>query len=101
MIDSIQEIAAMIKAAREKKGLSQRALSAKVGIPQSHISKIEQGMVDLQTSSLIQIARALDLELVLVSRTHLSAVQALQNASYSSKAIPMYRLSNEEKDDDS
>ena len=98
---SIQEIAAGIKAARKNKGLSQRALSAKVGIPQSHISKIEQGMVDLQTSSLIEIARALDLELVLVSRSHLSAVQALQAAPQKmSKSIPAYRLSDEEEEDD-
>lgn len=96
MLDSIQEIATMIKAARKKKGLSQRELSAKVGFPQGHLSKIEQGMVDLQTTSLIQIARALDLELVLVSRAHLSAVQALQKASNTSKSIPAYRLTNEE-----
>lgn len=95
MIDSIKKIVATIKAAREKKGLSQRALSAKVGIPQSHISKIEQGVVDLQTSSLIQIARVLDLELVLVSRDHLSAVQALQKTS-ARKTLPAYRLSDEE-----
>ncbi len=97
--DCIQEIMATLKAARKKKGLSQRALSAKVGIPQSHISKIEKGMVDLQTSSLIQIARVLDLEVVLVSRTHLSTVQALQNASFTSKSIPMYRLTDEEEED--
>ena len=34
------------KAAREASGLSQRALSDLVGVPQSHISKIEKGGVD-------------------------------------------------------
>jgi len=95
---SIQAMAARIKAARQKKGLSQRELSAKVGMPQSHISKIEKGLVDLQTSSLIEIARALDLELVLVSRTHLSAVQALQRDPQTSKPMPAYRLDEEEDD---
>ena len=100
MIYSIQEMAANIKAARHKRGLSQRALSAKVGIPQSHISKIEQGAVDLQTSSLIQIARALDLELMFISRTNISAVQALESSSgKTSKAIPAYRLTDEEDED--
>lgn len=98
MIDSIEYIVETIRDAREKKGLSQRALGSKVGIPQSHISKIEQGLVDLQTSSLVQIARALDLELILVSRTHLSLVQALQKSPTTSKPIPAYRL--EEDDDD-
>lgn len=97
MLDSIQEIAAAIKAARQKKGLSQRALGAKVGIPQSHISKIEQGLIDLQTSSLIQIARVLDLELVLVSPTYLPAVKALQNAHSTSKSIPAYQLTEEKE----
>ncbi len=96
---SIQEIAASIQAARKKKGLSQRALSAKIGIPQSHISKIEQGLVDLQTSTLIEIARALDLELVLISRSNLSLVQALEITPPTSKPIPAYRL-NETGDDD-
>jgi transcriptional regulator with XRE-family HTH domain len=100
MLDSIQEIAAAIKAARQKKGLSQRALGTKVGIPQSHISKIEQGLVDLQTNSLIQIARVLDLELVLVSRNYLSAVKALQKASFTSKSIPAYQLTNEEEENE-
>lgn len=99
MLDSIQEIAAAIKTARQRKGLSQRALGAKVGIPQSHISKIEQGLIDLQTSSLIQIARVLDLELVLVSRTYLPAVKALQNAPSNSKSIPAYQLTEENENE--
>ena len=96
---SIQGIVADLKTAREKKGLTQRALSAKIGIPQSHLSKIEHGMIDLQASSLIEIARALDLELVLVSRNHLSAVEAIQRLPQGSKSIPAYRLTDEEKDD--
>lgn len=46
-------------------------------MPQSHVSKIEQGMVDLQLSSLAEMARALDLELRLVPRTVLPAVDGL------------------------
>ncbi|MEM8937654.1 MAG: helix-turn-helix transcriptional regulator, partial [Pseudomonadota bacterium] len=36
-------MAKQVKAAREAKQLSQRELSARTGIPQSHISKIENG----------------------------------------------------------
>ncbi len=97
MGESLEKIAKDIKTAREKKGLSQRALSALVRIPQSHISKIERGEVDLQTSSLIEIARALELELVLVSREYLSAIEAMKaGLLQTSKQIPAYRLEEEE-----
>jgi len=98
MNESIQEIAMQIKLARKKKGISQRELSAKVGIPQSHISKIEQGLVDLQTSTLIQIARALELELMLVSRIHLTIVEAIQNQSSRTESLPAYQLSEGDED---
>jgi HTH-type transcriptional regulator/antitoxin HipB len=99
MKSSVQEIAAQIRRAREKRGLTQRALSAKVGIPQSHISKIEQGQVDLQISTLIEIARTLELEVVLVSRSYVSAVEAIQQGLNTDKAIPAYRLPEGEDDD--
>jgi transcriptional regulator with XRE-family HTH domain len=66
-----------LRAARQAKQLSQRRLSQTAGVPQSHLSKIEQGQVDLQLSSLIELARDLDLELVLVPRRLVPAVEAL------------------------
>lgn len=70
-----------LKAARESKGLSQRALSAKSGVPQAHISKIEKGAVDLRVSSLVVLARILDLELMLVPRKAVSAVRSIVRGS--------------------
>ena len=70
-------LAAGLKQARESKGLSQRDLGARIAVPQSHISKIESGTVDLKASSLIEFARALDLELMLVPRSLVPAVEAL------------------------
>ena len=96
---SVQELAKEIKAARMKKRISQRALSAKIGIPQSHISKIENGAVNFQVSSLIEITRALDVELILVSRVLLPAVQAIQRGLSTSKQIPAYRPDEEEEND--
>ena len=93
---SVQELAAKLKTARENKGLSQKALGAKIGIPQSHISKMEQGIVDFQVSTLIEMARALDLEPVLVPREFLSAVEAIQQVSRGTKSIPAYRLDEED-----
>ena len=74
-------IASTLKAAREARGLSQRDLSAKAGVPQSHISKIENGAVDLRVSSLVELARVLDLELMLLPRKTVSAVQSLVRSS--------------------
>jgi transcriptional regulator with XRE-family HTH domain len=102
---ALEPIATLIKTARENKGLSQRALGERVGIPQSHISKIESGAVDLQTSSLIQIARALDLELTLIPRTALPALQALSTIRPAPNVTPKpaYRLDDDDelKDEDS
>jgi transcriptional regulator with XRE-family HTH domain len=68
----------LLIAGRRRAGLSQSALGAKVGLTQSHISKIERGAIDLQASNLVEIARALDLELMLVPRQLVPAVRALQ-----------------------
>jgi transcriptional regulator with XRE-family HTH domain len=76
-MDTIDEICRTIKAARETKGLSQRALAKMAGVPQSHISKIENAGVDLRVSSLTEIARALDLELALVPRKTVPAVKSI------------------------
>lgn len=77
MIYNIEEIVQAIKTARRDKGLSQRALSDKVGIPQSHISKIEKGDVNIKISTLSELARALDLEIILVPRKVVPAVKSI------------------------
>ena len=77
MSTTIEDIAASIKAARIAKGFTQKQLGERVGLPQSHISKIEGGNVDLQISSLVEIARALDLELKLVPRKTVPAIEGV------------------------
>ena len=77
----IEYIAAALKTARKAKKLSQTELGTNVGLPQSHISKIESGRTDLKLSSLIELARALDLELTLVPRQLLPAVQSIVRGS--------------------
>ena len=76
-----EHIASTLKTARESKGLSQRELSKKAGVPQGHISKIENGAVDLRLSSLVALARVLDLELTLVPRKAVSAVKSIVRSS--------------------
>ena len=86
MNHAIKDFADRLGDARKRKGISQRKLSALSGVPQSHISKIEKGGVDLRISSLMAISHALDLELALVPRKALPAVKAIANSSTASEA---------------
>lgn len=77
MIYKGEHLAHALREARETEGLSQRALSARAGLTQSHISQIERGTLEPGLATLIDLARALDLELVLVPKRLLPAVKGL------------------------
>lgn len=102
MTYALTDIAGRLKAARRARGLSQRALSDKAGLPQSHISRIENGAVDLKVSSLIELARTLGLELMLVPARHVPGVEALIGPAAGGgdpgAALPAYRLDAEDED---
>jgi len=66
----------IIRQARQAKGWSQRDLSARTHMPQAQISRIENADVDPQVSTLIELARALELELQLIPKSALTAVEA-------------------------
>lgn len=106
-----EQIAAALKRAREGKGLSQRELAKRAGVPQSHISKIEGNGVDLRLSSLVSLAHALDLELELIPRKALPAVRSLTRLTAGSApgegaataepvaSKPAYTLDDDEEED--
>jgi transcriptional regulator with XRE-family HTH domain len=97
---STQYISRQLKKTRENRGLSQRELSARSGIPQGHISKIESGNVDLRLSSLVAIARVLELEFALIPRKHLSAINSIvgraNSKSNEEPPRPAYSLDGKE-----
>ena len=66
----------VVRQARQAKGWSQRELSARTHMPQAQISRIENADVDPQVSTLIELARALELELQLIPKSALTAVEA-------------------------
>ena len=76
-----EQILDSLREARVRKGFSQRELSARSGVPQSHISKIESGGVDLRVSSLIALARVLDLELFVVPKKSVPAIKSIIRSS--------------------
>lgn len=91
----LQPLITELAAARREARLSQRALGRKIGLAQSHVSKIERGAVDPQLSNLLEIARALGLELMLVPRRLVPAVRALTRPAVREAGVeqlPAYRL---------
>lgn len=89
-----------LREARARKGLSQRELSARSGVPQSHISKIESGSVDLRVSSLIALARVLDLELFVAPKKSVPAINSIIRSAHGAQdheqqVSPAYSLDGE------
>jgi transcriptional regulator with XRE-family HTH domain len=92
-----EDIVETLREARAAAGLSQRALSARAGLAQSHVSEIESGSKDPGLAKLIDVARALDLELVLVPRKMLPAVQSLIGPNEDERRSPAYALDKIDK----
>lgn len=55
----------ILREKRKELHLTQELLAQKVGLKRSYISKIEKGETDMQMSSFVRIAQALDLKLLL------------------------------------
>lgn len=72
-----EDLIAKTRGAREASGVSQRALSQRSGLTQSHISQIESGKMEPGLSSFVDMTRALDLELMLVPKKLVPAVDAI------------------------
>ncbi len=70
---SIQD---QLRQSREAKGFTQSDMGARIGQPQSAVSRIERGG-DLRVSTLLEMARVLEMEPILVPKHLIPAVQAL------------------------
>lgn len=83
-----EHITRQIRAAREAMKMSQRELSTRSGLTQSHISQIERGTMEPGLSSLVDVARALDLEIVLAPKKLMPAIRnILESASNTSDTL--------------
>ena len=67
----IPDLVKTIQLQRWRRGISQAQLGKRVHMPQSQIARIERGSSDVRISTIVEIARALDLEPMLVPK-HLS-----------------------------
>jgi transcriptional regulator with XRE-family HTH domain len=83
-----EHITRQLRAAREGQKVSQRELSARSGLTQSHISQIERGTMEPGLGSLVDVARALDLEIVLVPKKLMPAIGNILETTSASGDIP-------------
>lgn len=83
----LDHLSTAVQKARVRMGLSQRELSTKSGVTQAQISKFENGTIDLRLSSLVALFRAVELELELVPKSCLPAVQSIVRSTTPRMAI--------------
>lgn len=72
-----EDLLKSLAAARQSRGWSQRELGVQAGLPQAHISAIENGKVVPRFDTLLDLVRVLDFDLLLVPRPLVPVVQAL------------------------
>jgi len=105
MKPEIEQITQRLRAVRLAKGIRQAQLSRLAGVPQAQISRIEANAIDLRVSTLVCLAHALDMEVVLAPRQAMPAIQSVMRqmtggprAHRPEEPRPIYAL--EEGDDD-
>jgi transcriptional regulator with XRE-family HTH domain len=93
--DNWDALAEALRAARLSRRLSQQALAAKLGFRQRQISDVERARVDPRLSTIRNVSRALDLELMLIPRHLISAVEGLLRAGSEAANRPLYAFDGE------
>lgn len=85
-----------MRLSRLDRHLTQEELARKLGVRQRQISDLERATVDPRLSTIQNVARALDLELMLIPRPLIAAVESLQRGGLNSPGTPMYALGDDE-----
>ncbi|MBB4008095.1 helix-turn-helix domain-containing protein [Allorhizobium taibaishanense] len=75
--EALQEIGRLLKASRKALGLTQEQVSDLAGISRPRYREVEAGASAARTTTLINIGRALGLELMLIPQAIVPAVEAL------------------------
>ena len=80
MLKQIIEVGPLVRQLRKQQGLSQVALAERVGIPQSHLQKIESGRTDPRVSSVVALLQALGLDLAATDAGTIRTVEAWEHS---------------------
>jgi transcriptional regulator with XRE-family HTH domain len=97
--DIARQVADVLREARLSRKLSQAELARRLGLRQRQISDLERATVDSRLSTIQNVARALGLELTLIPRHLISAVEALQRAGNDAGKRPLYTLGDDDAQD--
>ena len=85
----LKQLGRGLRQVRVKRKLTQAELGALVGLPQSHISKIERGETDMQWTTLEQVANALGLSALLVPTSLVPVVKGLIKGTEEIEPTPL------------
>lgn len=77
----IKPVHSQIRRIRHEQRLTQKELSARAGMSQDYLAKIENGTKRPREDTLETLARSLDAELVVVPRSHLAEVLKIIEAT--------------------
>lgn len=99
--DTTASIAHVLREARLRKQLTQQQLAEKLGLRQRQISDLERATIDPRLSTIQNVARALDLELMLIPRHLISTIDALERAGTDAGKRPLYALGDDDMNDTS
>ncbi len=95
-IEAIKPLIDFIVRSRRQKQLTQDELGKRLGLPQSYISRLESGRLDIRLSSLVELSRYLGFEVMFVPVSMAPTVQALvESTTTAVESKPMYSLDNE------
>ncbi len=75
--ESLEEIGTMFRKARQTAGLTQEQVARLAGISRPRYREVEAGSAAARATTLINIARALGLEMMMVPQSLVPAVNAL------------------------
>ncbi len=95
--DSRPTLSSILREARLKKQLSQQDLAGKLGLGQRQISDLERATIDPRLSTIQNVARVLDLEVMLIPRRLITVVVGLLRAGGDANR-PLYSLGDENED---
>lgn len=101
-VHAITQLTSRIKQSRLERQWSQTELGERVGLNQKNVSRIEASKQDLRTSTLVELARAVGLELMLVPRAMVPAIQSILRTETldPGEERPLYSLDDDDDEDD-
>ena len=98
--DALLEIGRLLKATRKGRQLTQEQVADVAGISRPRYREIEAGGTAARTTTMINIARALGLELMLIPQAMVPAVDALLRPHDDLDDLPAFMAHSDDDGDD-